>query len=398
MRLNGLFHLRSTQVLSRLVLIVLLSAVSVSAATANVTAAASHGLILSALGNACGVGENEYGELGDGTNNVDRTTPVPVATLVGALNQISTGYYHSVALKGDGTVWTWGYNGYGELGSGNTTNRPTPFSVAGLTNVVGVAAGNYHTLAVKSDGTVWAWGNNSYGQLGDGTTNSRTIPVQVVQLTNVIAVAAGQDSFSLALKSDGTVWGWGYNGYGDAWRWDEPTNRNQPRGAVWPNLFPESRKLLHAGTTVWPGRATALCGPGATAATASSAMAPQGRSPVLRALVPLRPRFRSLRAITTVWRCRATVRCGLGVTTATGNLATGQPRAKTPRCRSEPMSPVFPVSPRSPREAGSVSPSRRMERRGPGGITRMASSGMGIQLGLSSLGSPEYVPVASSSQ
>jgi alpha-tubulin suppressor-like RCC1 family protein len=186
-----------------------------SAATANVTAANFHGITLSALGSACGVGQNEYGELGDGTNKINRNTLVPVATMVGALSAISTGYYHSVALKTDGTVWTWGYNGDGELGSGNNINRPTPFSVVGLTNVVSVAAGNYHTLAVKSDGTVWAWGDNQYGELGDGTMVGKTTPVQVNQLTNVVAVAAGQNYFSLALKSDGTVWAWGYNGDGE---------------------------------------------------------------------------------------------------------------------------------------------------------------------------------------
>ncbi len=211
---NGLLHNKSTNYLF-IVLTVLLGQTCAYAATADVSAAGSHGLILSSFGNACGVGQNDNGELGDGTNMIDRKTPVPVATLVGALNQVSIGYYHSIALKTDGTVWTWGYNGYGELGSGNTTDRSTPFSVAGLTNILAVSAGNYHTLALKGDGTVWAWGANGNGQLGDGTTVQRTAPVQVINLTNVIAIEAGLNNFSLALKSDGTVWGWGYNADGE---------------------------------------------------------------------------------------------------------------------------------------------------------------------------------------
>ena len=85
--------------------------------------------------------------------------------------------------------------------------------VTGLSNVVSVAAGDNYTFAVKSDGTVWAWGWNAYGQLGDGTTYQRVTPVQVSGLRGVVAVTAGTYS-TFALKNDGTVWGWGNNSYG----------------------------------------------------------------------------------------------------------------------------------------------------------------------------------------
>lgn len=195
-----------------IVLLVLTAAESASAATPHLTASASHGMSLNASGTACSAGENGYGELGDGTA-VARWTPVPVVNLSSAINGISTGLYHTIAVKNDGTVWTWGNNSYGQLGSGTTYDRLTPFSIIGVSSVVAVAAGQYHSLALTSGGIVWAWGYNGYGQLGDGTTTERTSPVQVILLTNVVAIAAGQN-FSLALKSDGTVWGWGYNGYG----------------------------------------------------------------------------------------------------------------------------------------------------------------------------------------
>ncbi|MBI4495208.1 MAG: tandem-95 repeat protein, partial [Chloroflexi bacterium] len=88
--------------------------------------------------------------------------------------------------------------------------RPTPVQVSGLSGMTAVAAGQEHSLAVKSDGTVWAWGYNWAGQLGDGTTTSRPTPVQVSGLSGMTAVAAGQEH-SLAVKSDGTVWAWGDN-------------------------------------------------------------------------------------------------------------------------------------------------------------------------------------------
>ena len=124
--------------------------------------------------------------------------------------QVAGGVNHTVALRTDGTVWTWGLNANGQLGLGNTTSSPTPAQVTSLSGITAVAAGSTHSLALKSDGTVWAWGNNTDGELGDGTTTPQTNPVQVSGLTNVIAISAGA-FHSMALESDGTVWTWGLN-------------------------------------------------------------------------------------------------------------------------------------------------------------------------------------------
>ena len=83
------------------------------------------------------------------------------------------------AVGAPGTVWAWGYNSFGQLGDGTTTDRHTPVQVNGLTGVVAIGAGSYWGLAVNSDGPVWTWGNNGVGQLGDGTTTARAAPVEV---------------------------------------------------------------------------------------------------------------------------------------------------------------------------------------------------------------------------
>jgi uncharacterized repeat protein (TIGR03803 family) len=116
----------------------------------------------------------------------------------------------TLGIRADGTLWAWGYNGNGGLGTGNTSSVWAPVQVGTATNWKYVSAGGLHALAVKTDGTLWAWGYNFYGQVGDGTTTSRSSPVQIGTATNWANVAAGY-YHSTAIKTDGTVWAWGYN-------------------------------------------------------------------------------------------------------------------------------------------------------------------------------------------
>ncbi|HYO56780.1 RCC1 domain-containing protein, partial [Archangium sp.] len=176
-------------------------------------AAREHTLLVRLDGTVWSWGFGGFGQLGDGTTTSVRTTPVQVQGLTSAVS-VAAGGDHSLALRHGGTVWAWGANSSGQLGNASITQRTTPVQVSGLTGVTAIAAGEGHSLAVRDDGTLWAWGENASGQLGDGSTTDRLSPVQVSGLTGVVAVAAGYD-FSLALRNDGTVWGWGDNVKGE---------------------------------------------------------------------------------------------------------------------------------------------------------------------------------------
>jgi alpha-tubulin suppressor-like RCC1 family protein len=166
-------------------------------------------------------GYNTFGQLGNGTTS-NSSRPGPVSGLSGVVG-IASGDIHSLALLSDGTLRAWGDNSNGQLGIGNNTGpescggtpcSKTAIPVIGASGVVAMAAGDFHSLALLNNGTVLAWGENSVGQLGDGTTTDRATPVPVSGLSGVVAIAAG-GFHSLALLSNGTVMAWGQNNHGE---------------------------------------------------------------------------------------------------------------------------------------------------------------------------------------
>lgn len=191
-------------------------------------------------------GSNYYGQLGDPTrvttgNDAFASLHVTVPLhntqgdllTPGLVTSVAAGWFHSLAVV-DGTVFSWGYNGYGQLGDRDNestlANGLTPKQVrlngSELNNIVQVAAGGGHSLALTANGRVYAWGDNSYGELGSNPANINNLfsstPQLVndangVPLTGVLQIAAG-GSTSYALLSDGTVWAWGYNGMGQLGR------------------------------------------------------------------------------------------------------------------------------------------------------------------------------------
>jgi alpha-tubulin suppressor-like RCC1 family protein len=175
-------------------------------------------------------GNNSYQALGVNDNS---NRPTPVTTFAGGTNwkQVACGRDFSSAIKTDGTLWTWGQNNYGQLGDNTTTNRLTPVTtLVGGTNWKQVACGSFHTTAIKTDGTLWTWGRNSYGQLGinlAGTTNGRSTPVTTFSGgTNWKQVACGYWQV-ISLKTDGTLWVWGRNLEGQMGT-NDTNNRSTP--------------------------------------------------------------------------------------------------------------------------------------------------------------------------
>ncbi len=124
---------------------------------------------------------------------------------------VAAGSSHALGVKSDGTLWSWGYNLIGQLGLGNNTNSNRPVRVGALNDWAAVSAGDAHSMAIKKNGTLWVWGDNSNGQLANGTfTGNSNTPQQVGSANNWVKADAG-NSYCMALKSDGTLWGWGSN-------------------------------------------------------------------------------------------------------------------------------------------------------------------------------------------
>jgi alpha-tubulin suppressor-like RCC1 family protein len=144
----------------------------------------------------------------------DKSTPVQAGSET-TWKQVSLGYVHAGAIKTDGTLWMWGTANDGALGNNTTTNVYSPVqTIAGGYNWKQVSCGWYFTAAIKTDGTLWTWGLNSYGNLGDGTTTARSSPVQTISMsTNWKMVSAG-NYMAVGIKTNGTLWTWGTGGSG----------------------------------------------------------------------------------------------------------------------------------------------------------------------------------------
>ncbi len=183
-----------------------------------------------------GWGESSYAGNGGGVSRINPGILSGMGSI--KFKKIDTSHRHSAAITTGGALYTWGTNGYSELGrTGSTTS---PLQLGSATTWKDVACGKDFTVAVKTDGTLWSWGRNAGGQLGLGNYNNQSTPTQVGSSTTWSTVAAGSGTHAAAIKTDGTLWAWGSNGYGQLGAEDFNT-KNSPN---------QMRKLVGGSGTV----------------------------------------------------------------------------------------------------------------------------------------------------
>ena len=187
-----------------------------------ITAASAHSCALHQNGAISCWGSNGRGQLGNGTNGEDADSSVPVrVTGITDATAITAAGAHSCALHRTGAISCWGSNQFGQLGNGTNgedSDSSVPVRVNGITDATAITTGSYHSCALRQNGTITCWGNNRYGQLGNGTTQSSSVPVGVLDITDATAITAGGgflfSSHSCALHQTGAISCWGENSNG----------------------------------------------------------------------------------------------------------------------------------------------------------------------------------------
>ena len=176
-----------------------------------------HSLAIRSDGTLWAWGADGFGQLGLGTADTNpHARPARVGTATD-WTAVAAGATCSLALRGDGTLWAWGANSLGQLGTGDQNARTAPARVGAASNWTAVACGpDDHCVALRSDGSLWSWGNNDHGQLGLGTADadSHDTPTRVGTSSAWVAVSCG-DGTTLALQGNGSLWAWGANSLGE---------------------------------------------------------------------------------------------------------------------------------------------------------------------------------------
>lgn len=182
---------------------------------ASVVASSDHSLAVKTDGTLWAWGDRGSGRVGDGTDPTkDVSSPIQIGSDTD-WSSVSAYGNSSFAVKTDGTLWSWGDNGQGELGTGTapTTDVSSPVQIGGLTTWASVSAGDTHVVALKTDDTMWVWGNGAEGRTGQSDTVDVSSPIQIGTLTTWASISAGFNH-STAIKSDNTLWTWGNNAVG----------------------------------------------------------------------------------------------------------------------------------------------------------------------------------------
>ncbi len=212
-----------------------------------------HTLAIKSDGTLWGWGNNEYGQLGDGST-INKNSPVQIGN-ENKWIQIATGYNHSYGIKSDGTLWSWGNNYYGQLGDKSYIDKTSPVRVGTDSNWIYISSGWHHGIAVKSNGTIWGWGLNNYGQVGDGSVDNKNQPTQVGSDNTWSLISCG-NSHSIALKSNGSLWAWGLNSngqIGDGTNVEKHIPTQETSGSSWKKIITSSEHNLgiKSDNTLW---------------------------------------------------------------------------------------------------------------------------------------------------
>ncbi|HBI15855.1 MAG TPA: hypothetical protein DDY20_10150 [Desulfobulbaceae bacterium] len=215
-------------------------------------AGSSHTIARKENGTLWAWGANGDGQLGIETYGQE-IAPVQVGTETTWTDDITAGSWHTLARKANGTLWAWGNNDDGQLGDGTIVTKNYPVQIPGST-WTSVAAGNWHSLARKVEWestywakTLWPWGLNSYGQLGDGTTINQNAPVNGIPYMNW-ATMEGGGYFSIGLMEDGRLWAWGDNTYGQLGDGTDGYDENKTSPVLIMNLFQDILTVKKTGT------------------------------------------------------------------------------------------------------------------------------------------------------